>query len=220
MARKENYFHPVKDLITTEEKKNLVGVFDSIRSDTNNFVWLVKQSPHQTSKLASGDYTMKNQNEVDDHENLDFTKGFIDSRSFSKLFGSSNANMKICEEMCERYGANYWTFLYFEDQSDAFGRHRDGKHGRKCAMTFPLYPDYAEYRNTNFYDSMQQEEPSATLSYSQVMSPMLINVGKYHEIVKTEINKPSLCFQLMFGDKSYLEVRKMLQQNFLLSTPV
>lgn len=194
MAREVNYYYPVVDLISSEEKRELIKIFDDI--DEFRYVQ-VEGSVDPTGKEGvSAD--------LDDGQ-AKFTEVYLD-------------RYPLCWDLVERYQGSSWTFLYTK-AGHGIWRHNDYKEYRKCCITFPLYPDYAEYANTNFYDDLIQTESSAYLNYGLQRSPALLNVNKYHSV--EESNVARLAFQIQFlPEFDYEKVRSQLQARKLLSTPV
>ena len=194
MARSINYFHPVVDLITSDERLELIKIFN----DIDEFRYLKPEG--SVSRRASNKISADLK-----HGDAKFTETYSDK-------------YPLCNELVERYNGSVWTFLHVK-AGKGIWRHADYKQTRKCCITFPLYPDYSEYANTNFYDDLTQEEPSAYLNYGVVRSPTLINVNKFHAVEKA--TKDRLAFQIQFFHTSdYKTVRRQMQMNKLLTASV
>lgn len=194
MARELDYYHPVVDLISSEEKRELIKIFD----DIDEFRYL--QAEDSVDRKANNKISA----DLDDGD-AKFTETYFDK-------------YPLCWELVERYQGSIWTFLHVK-AGRGIWRHADYKETRKCCITFPLYPDYAEYANTNFYDDTIQTESSAYLNYGLVRSPALINVNKFHAVEESSVDR--LAFQIQFlPEFDFKDVRSQLQARKLLSTPV
>ena len=232
MARKENYFVPVKDLLTPEEKEHIKSIwiqeqfgnayrdyFDIIREDEVNgilaynfikdvgdIVFASREIANEKSLIPDNEKSMKN-------DNFTFYGG-ANSEEIVERIGRS-----FLEDLKLRYKANNFSFVYGRDCSVAMDIHKDPPLVRKCSVNIPLYPNYSEYRSTFFYKEHDIENPEAEANYNELRSPVLLNLEKFHSCGGPKWSGDSLGIQFWYKD-SFREVIKMLSQNNLLTPTI
>lgn len=149
----------------------------------------------------------------------------FDEKNFARFHTSTNNEMLFSNEtqikyIVDLYSGNSHTFLHTSGNNIILPRHIDP--GRECCITFPLFPDYSEYRNCRFYNSFDkviEPEPIHTVRYNKIRSPVLLNNQKIHEIGGDNVDKETLCFQITYN-RPYKEVRKILSEKGLLTTTI
>lgn len=270
MSRKENYFHPVKNLLDEQTTEWLFKHFrkfevgyspdnetlhdsdyynyycelgydaDSTKSYeriVNNINTLINMSCNWNSRRQKIAFYIQN-NDMDLEElafksnletvieeyeevygkiNDDNTAVFHTFDSNPPLFMYDNRN-KI-QEIINLYGGDKAVFLQTKGSGKTLTRHTDPK--RKCALTFPLIPDYSEYRDCRYYDSLDtiaEPEPLHIVNYKMIRNPVLLNTQKIHEIGDDLHHHESICFQIEWYDLDYKQVRKMFSEKSLLTT--
>lgn len=268
MSRKENFFHPVKNLLdekTTEWllkhfRKYEVGYsvdnevlhdsdyynyylelgydvdsnnsYERIVSNINTLIdmsidWNSRRQKvgfyiqHNDMNADEDVFKMNLEKVIEEHNRMyDITPNkntavFHTIDSNPPLFIYDNRN-KI-QKVIDFYGADKAVFLQTKGSGKTLTRHTDPK--RKCVITFPLLPEYSEYRDCRYYESLDpitEPEPKHIVSYKEIQNPVLLNTQKIHEIGDDKQNKESLCFQIEWYDKDYKEVRKILLDKGLL----
>jgi hypothetical protein len=128
-------------------------------------------------------------------------------------------NREIIQKVIDLYEGENAVFLQTKGSGKTLTRHTDPK--RKCVITFPLFPEYSEYRDCRYYDSLDpitEPEPQHTVNYKELRTPVLLNTQKIHEIGDDLHDKESLCFQIEWYDLDYITVRKNLSEKGLLTT--
>jgi hypothetical protein len=227
MARQEKYFQPVKDLISADIKAKLVKSFFDYKNNLPNFenntmvydpkiierYW--EELGFKRSGLSYKEFEgyWKTSEEVRSHTNPgdNFARFYQPDEKYSWLDDDTE---KVIKELSEFYGCNHIVFLYTNGNGVVLKKHTDPNNSSK--ITFPLYPDYDTYRNCNFYDSMDQKEPTYTVDYSKIRSPVLLNVDKIHALEDCKTDE-SLCIQFSYNEK-YDESIKFLSNKGLLNT--
>ena len=215
MSRK-HYYHPVKEVISDADRKMLSQKFFDFQrtlapSDDNAF---------KDDILMEGlfrDFNLEGKMLLDD-----FKAAYLDTGDrqgylqeigcparFHRVFDHAalyeDEELVSClTHLVETYGTTPLNgkpeavFLHTYGKDNVLPRHIDpGDIGK---LTIPLYPDYDSYRNLNFYESIDekvQPDPSHTVNYSELRSPVLLNPAKIHEIPDS-VSEESLCIQLIF----------------------
>jgi len=196
MARPTKYYHPVKDLISSDSRNSLIDIWNK-----ENFSSLiVNASESKQTTLNIHGYSQPYETYI--------------VRTNPLIYHPIN---DICEEIMDMYEADSWNFIYSEDDTKKFPPHIDPTFHRSCCITFPLFPNYSEFRPTNFYESEDEESYIMQVDYAKLRKPVLLNLRKYHGLI-WEKPTESLTFQVGFK-KDYNTVLKTLQQRNLLSTP-
>ena len=215
MSRKIQYYHPVKDLIPIEYRKAMLEIWEKEKlADSYDQSKLVDMA---SETLGFSGYSPEKIQQI--------TLG-LHSGTSAYNFHTINTNNKfhnhpivsMCEEIVSMYEGSSWTFLHSPDDSVKFKPHVDPTFNRYCCITFPLSPDYSEYRHTNFYEDVDPESYLFSVNYGALRSPVLLNLRKFHG-VGWELPTESLNFQISFKEP-YSDVRKRLEKRKLLSTPV
>lgn len=146
-----------------------------------------------------------------------------DNKNFARFHTSVNNKMMHSNEpqiksIVDLYSGDSHTFLHTSGNNILLPRHIDP--GRECCITFPLFPDYSEYRSCRYYNSFDKDaepEPIHTVQYNKIRSPILLNNQKIHEIGGDNVDKETLCFQISYNNP-YKQVRKILSEKGLLTT--
>ena len=226
-SRKENYYHPVMELMSQQDREML----------TRKFFDFHKNLPPSDNHVFKDDVFL---------EGLwrDHFKNIISLEEIKNEYGQQTAEANACfarfyrindfeelredkelyqllSELTKAYGSSYSgeglaiAFLHTWGKQNVLARHIDP--GNVGKITIPLYPEYSNYRKLHFYETADyaaQPEPSHTVDYNEIRSPVLINVSKVHEIADSQTDE-SLCIQLTFT-KGYKSARKFLSQKGLL----
>ena len=138
-------------------------------------------------------------------------------------FHTSLTNVKLFEnthntqEICDLYGSDDWCFLHTSGPRTSVAKHVDPM--RQATLTFPLEPELPIYRNLNYYDSFDDEEPAHVVDYHKLDTCVLLNNQEIHSIEDNDPSmsgKPTLCFQLNYFRHTYEEAKKMLTDKGLL----
>lgn len=215
MSRKIQYYHPVKDLIPVDYRKAMLEIWEKEKLasfyDSKNVIDMASET------LGISGYSP---------EKMQLITSRLHPENSSYRFHTINTNNKfynnpivsICEEIVDIYGGSHWTFLHSIDDSKKIFPHLDPTFSRYCCITFPLSPDYSEYRHTNFYENEDPESYLFGVNYGALRTPVLLNLRKFHG-VGWEFPTESLNFQISFKEP-YSDVRKLLEERKLLSTPV
>jgi hypothetical protein len=136
-------------------------------------------------------------------------------------FTEDSELMNLLTDLTKAYGGSSINgrpavaFLHTYGKENVLPRHIDP--GKIAKITIPLYPDYGNYRNLNFYettDETKQPNPSHTIDYSKIRSPVLIDVSRVHEIANSQTDE-SLCIQLTYR-QGYKEALQYLSNKRLL----
>jgi hypothetical protein len=275
MSRQENYFYPVKDLLSQEQRRKLIEHFyeyeknhsfykveeqqtlmgmwsndeyirqqyntlgyvntrSSYERFKNNITHLVERS-HNWGVLRLQLVTQFIQNtNVDSPEN-DFISllelKIKNVQRQDKIYGNdaTKANAKFhssaqnsslsdghefIDDIVNLYGGEKACFLHTVGSGENLTKHIDP--GRKCCITFPLIPDYSNYRSCEYYDSFEETEPAHIVDYSKIKSCVLLNNQKIHKLETNTNGIESLCFQIDFMTTDYITIRKMLSNKGLL----
>lgn len=269
MARKENYFHPVKNILGEENNEWLLKHFrkfevgyspdnetlhdsdyynyycelgydadeqKSYKRIVNNINTLIDLSHNWNSRRQKIAFYIQN-NDMDEDENTfksnlereikkhEETYGKIDDNNIA-IFHTIDSNPPLfiydnrnkIQELIDIYGGDKAVFLQTKGSGKTLTRHTDPK--RKCALTFPLVPDYSEYRECRYYDSLDvisEPEPKHIVNYDEIRCPVLLNTQRIHEIGDDLHDQESLCFQIEWYDLDYKQVRNMFSSKNLLS---
>lgn len=182
----------------------------------NNDLTLPNNKFKENLNRAVRDYEVQQQS---DKKVLDESYG-----DASTLFHKVGVNPKmfencaLIESVRNLYGGEHAGFLKAKAGGRALTKHIDP--ARKCVATFPLFPDYSEYRSCNYYETLNSEMPIHVVNYRNIRKPMLLNVQKVHDIGDELSKKESLCFQLEWNNLDYKQVRKMFSEKGLLTTSV
>lgn len=226
-SRKENYYQPVMELMSRQDREML----------SRKFFDFHKNLPPSDNHVFKDDVFM-------DGLWRDHFKGVIPIEEFKDVYGDRNAVSTACfarfyrindfeelredkeiyrilSELTKAYGSSYAgeglavAFLHTFGKQNILTRHTDP--GNVGKITIPLYPDYGSYRKLHFYETVDREaqpEPSYTVDYGKIRSPVLINVDKVHEIAESQTDE-SLCIQLTFND-GYKKALQSLSKKRLL----
>jgi hypothetical protein len=229
MSRQEKYFHPVKDLLSSELKDKLVKSFFEYKNNLSEYndenmlydpkiikkYWEKLGFERQGITYTEFENEWKNSDEVRSRLDIgdNFSRFYNPNENYSWLDEETYQNLK---EICEYYGANNIVFLYTKGLGVTLKKHTDPN--GKSKITFPLYPDYDKYRSCNFYDSMDQKEPTYVCEYSKIKSAVILNVDKIHALENCETDE-SLCIQFTY-DVTYNSVLKSLSRKRLLTTTI
>jgi hypothetical protein len=138
---------------------------------------------------------------------------FHTSMSNEKMFENTEEILKLCE----LYNSNDWCFLHTSGPRTTIAKHVDPL--RQATLTFPLEPELEIYRNLNYYESFDDEEPSHIVDYYKINTCVLLNNQEIHSIEDNDPSmsgKPTLCFQINYFNMTYLEVKNMLNKKGLL----
>lgn len=271
MSRKENYFHPVKNLLSLETKEWLLkhfrkyeagyftdneelhsheffGYYESLgykkakasyERVTNNIKTLVDMSHNWNSRRQQISFYIENNDlnieeeifsntlkEVINEHMANYNQTTVDNTNmavFHTIHSNPslfiNDNKEMIQQIINIYGGEKAIFLQTKGSGKTLTRHTDPK--RKCVITFPLTPEYFEYRDCRYYDSLNivtEPEPKYTVSYKKIQNPVLLNTQKIHEIGDDLSDKESLCFQIEWHNLDYKDVRKLLSEKGLLTT--
>ena len=136
---------------------------------------------------------------------------------------ASESLLNTLQEIVDRYGGDSFRIVFSLDDKDALPLHTDPKIGPTTNVNIPIYPDYAFYRPTKFYNSYDKNDVLFTVDYKRLRSPSLINMSKIHnagnfdEPINEYYNGKSVGLQIMFMDNFEI-VRKKFQSNGWLST--
>lgn len=227
--RKEKYFHPVKDIFSHELRKKLTESFFEYKNSLSNYenstmlydpkiilrYWNELGFEAQGMPYEEFDAYWRSSDEVRSHLNPgdNFSRFYYPDENYTWI---DDETMNVLEEIRDFYGTNHIVFLYTKGLGVTLKKHTDPNNNSK--ITFPLYPDYDQYRDCMFYDTMDQEEPTHVLQYSKIRGPVLLNVDKIHALEECKTEE-SLCVQFSF-DAKYNESIKFLSNRGLLTTPV
>jgi hypothetical protein len=234
-SRSTNYYHKVKDMLSQENREMLTRKFFEFHKNLAP----TPGSAFGDDVLMEGlyeDMNLSGSITLDEFkENYYLTGGSLGfkqppkppSARFHRVFGheqlaSDKELVDVCQSLVDVYGSTPLNgkpeavFLHTWGIQDTLPRHIDP--GTIAKVTIPLYPDYDNYRELHFFDSMSEEEqpePSHIVKYNEIRSPILLNPTKIHQIPYSETE--SLCLQLVFynGYKSaakYLSNRGLLIQ--------
>ncbi|MDB4351180.1 hypothetical protein OAA34_00540 [bacterium] len=230
MSRKENYFHPVKDLVSDEQKKCLIDHFflhkekyDLLVEEGRKWwdeksylkqVYLDLQKEYGHLNLLQFKEMVKKWDvkikPVPFNPIEDKNAKFYYRNLYPEMF-----NIPEITDIENYYNGKIRNFLYTKGGGITVNKHTD--RGRNCCVTIPLVPDYSKYRSCYFYDKYDQEKATYEVKYSEIRSAVLLNNSKIHSVDNKENDTPSLCVQIIFeASKKYAEIRKLLSENGLL----
>lgn len=226
-SRKENYYQPVMELLSRQDREML----------TRKFFDFHKNLPPSDNHVFKDDVFMEGLYR-------DHFQGVMPLEEFKDIYGQRTAVSTACfarfyrindfEELREDkeirdlmndltkfYGSSSAgeglaiAYLHTYAKQNILARHTDP--GNVGKITIPLYPDYGSYRKLHFYETVDYEaqtEPSHTVDYGKIRSPVLLNVSKVHEIAESQTDE-SLCIQLTFND-GYKKALQSLSKKRLL----
>lgn len=270
MSRKENYFHPVKNLLdekTTEWlfkhfRKYEVGYSkDNEKLRNSDFVDYYYELGYDADSTSSYERIVRNINTLFDmsynwnsrrqkiafyiqNNDMNVEEAMFKSNlekvieEYEEVYGKINDentavfhtvnsnpplfiydNREMIQKVIDLYEGENAVFLQTKGSGKTLTRHTDPK--RKCVITFPLFPEYSEYRDCRYYDSLDtitEPEPKHTVSYKELRNPVLLNTQKIHEIGDDLHDQESICFQIEWYNLDYIDVRKLLSEKGLLTT--
>ena len=229
-SRQQNYFHPVKELLNEIDRRRLSQKFfefhktlapsdDHVFRD-NTFMEGVWRDANAGSEITLEDFK-KRYLEVTDMHDIPCFARFYRISDYDQLRNDKEIS-DLLVDIIDSYGASKTldgspavAFLHTWGKQNVLARHTDP--GGIAKITIPLYPDYGSYRNLNFYettDEREQPNPSYTVNYSEIRSPVLLDVSKVHEIESSQ-SEESLCIQFTFN-KGYKSARNLLSKKGLL----
>jgi len=210
MARAISFFHPVKDLISKDEREFIKNAWyendmHSFWNSENIENYLGTERFHSALNYSYGFHFKMHNHVMNDKFNSVYTKEF-------------------CDEIKNRYNGDYLNIIYAPDDTQPTVPHWDpkGEGMRQCCINLPIDPDYSIYRNTLFYEdekAARENNPTYTVNYGALRSPVLLNNRKIHSTGNWHLPTSSLAVQICFY-APFAEVRNMLEEMKLLSTPV
>lgn len=226
MARIENYFHPVKNLLTAEHRKSLI---DRFRQYQSAHIQEKIDAINHDENIIRGFYVHRGYDRAG-YSYEDFAKGFKlyvkeELENFNPdcyaqfhtnltnpdmIFDSGTELFSVGKEIMKLYGGENFCYLYTFGAGQAIRKHTDPL--RNCNLTIPLFPDYDVYRNCLYYENFESEEIFAEVDYAKIRNPVLLNSQRVHATANSNI-KESLAFQILYNHTmSYVDVRKVLSE--------
>ena len=234
MSAKHQYFYPCKDLISPEERRELNELARAVMSKSAQKDVIEQKNDY--ASLYNIQLLIDNWKEANDlpKDNGEYTKNNIPKWSepnpdfigineplVTKLFG--DVYIDIIETVVKRYGGDGWRVMISHDDTSQLPIHSDPKIGPQSNLNFPLYPDYAFYRPTNYHESYDRNDIVCSVDYKVLRSPCLLNMGKLHSAGDFEqptnehYNGKSVSIQIMFLGE-YVDTMKRFQSEGWLST--
>ena len=232
MSASHQYFYPCKDLLSPEERKQLLHLGGEIlKLITKN----KDESLFTDIELENLDYFNKFIDAGESIHILIFNHGDNKIRGCeSEVLCSHIPEMRAYEDLLQqikkRYDGDFWRLIFCVDDNIEGVIHKDPKFGlTNTNCNIPLSPDYAFYRPTYFYKEKDPETLETIASYSRFRSPALLNLQKYHSIggkggvVPKSEHKAgiymgrSFALQIVYNEP-YPKVVKMFQKKGWLTT--
>jgi len=233
-SRKENYYHPVVDLLGDDMRAML----------TRKFFDFVKTVPPSEDTAFYDDVLMKGYWEdfglsrqisfeqfkyqyTHTRNTYNGIPGAVSLARFHRIADHPQLRedkeiMDVLGSLVDAYGTTKvkekpeGVFLHTYGRENVLPRHIDP--GNVAKVTIPLFPDYANYRNLDFYETKDeniQPNPSHTVNYSKFRSPVLLNPAKIHAI--SDSQSDSLCLQLVFYEGYDVAMKKLSKKGLLSS---
>ena len=231
MSAKHQYFYPCKDLTSPEEKRILqvmadkcmemssADAADALHEDYQKFI---EEYPQDLDELQT-EYFSAWLKQAQKGIKSDSWQNWSAIHSMTITQVASESLLSTIQEIVDRYGGDSFRILLSLDDKDALPLHTDPKIGATTNVNIPLYPDYAFYRPTKFYNSYDENDVLFTVDYKKLRCPSLLNMSKIHnaghfdEPTHEHYNGKSVALQIMFMDK-FETVKKKFQSNGWLST--
>lgn len=206
-------------LILSESKNFEVLKSGSMRSDLVSV--FIESVDLECSKELLSNQIKEFKIKISNHDGYTVSET-VDSQNWAR-FHMAETNNKIAEnsdhitKMAQEYGSTSWCFLHTAGSGVTIAKHTDPY--RKATITFPLEPELEIYRNLSYYKSYDDQEPVCVVDYNKINSCVLLNNKEIHSIADGDpslSNRTTLCFQISYFDKTYFEVKEMLDKRGLI----